>query len=83
MISKKKNKNYNVECTGCRDDIMFNHNFINSTKDIMFYRRYKNVKLIHIMGLVEQFHFQTEDGELLIHPGRYIISILPVKNKEK
>ena len=83
MICQMIDKNYNVEYTGCRDDIMFNHNFINSTKDIMFYRRYKNVKLIHIMGLFEQFHFQTEDGELLILPGRYIISILPVKNKEK
>ena len=83
MICHMIDKNYNVECTGCRYDIEFNSNFINSTKDIMFYKRYKNVKLINIMGLFEQFHFQTEDGELLILPGRYIISILPVKNKEK
>lgn len=76
-------KNYNVECTGCRDDIKFNHNFINSTKDVMFYRRYRNVKLINVIGSFEQFYFQTEDGGLLILPGRYIISILPVKNKEK
>ena len=62
---------------------MFNHNFINSTKDIMFYKRYRNVKLINIIGLFERFYFQTEDGGLLILPGRYIISILPVKNKEK
>ena len=82
-ICQMIDRNYNVECTGCRDDIIFSSNFINSTKDIMFYKRYKNVKLIHIMGLFEQFHFQTEDGELLILPGRYIISILPVKNKEK
>ena len=81
MICQMLDKNYDVECTGCRDDIMFNHNFINSTKDIMFYKRYKNVKLINIMRLFEQFHFQTEDGKLLILPGRYIISILPVKNK--
>ena len=60
-----------------------NYNFINSTREIMFYRKYKNVKLINIMGSFEQFHFQTEDGELLILPGRYVISILPVKNKEK
>ena len=82
-ICQMIDRNYNVECTGCRDDIIFSSNFINSTKDIMFYRRYKNVKLINIMGLCEQFYFQTEDGELLILPGRYIISILPVKNKEK
>lgn len=83
MICQMIDKNYNVECTGCRDDIVFNCNFINSTKDIMFYKRYRNVKLINIMGLFEQFRFQTENGELLILPGRYIISILPVKNKEK
>ena len=82
-ICQMIDRNYNVECTGCRDDIIFSSNFINSTKDIMFYRRYKNVKLINIMGLCEQFYFQTEDGELLILTGRYIISILPVKNKEK
>ena len=82
-ICQMIDRNYNVECTGCRDDIIFSSNFINSTKDIMFYKRYKNVKLIHIMGLFEQFYFQTEAGELLILPGRYIISILPVKNKEK
>ena len=82
-IGRMIDRNYNVECIGCRDDMIFNHNFINSTKDIMFYRRYKNVKLINIMGLCEQYYFQTEDGELLILPGRYIISILPVKNKEK
>ena len=82
-ICQMIDRNYNVKCTGCRDDIIFSSNFINSTKDIMFYRRYKNVKLINIMGLCEQFYFQTEDGELLILPGRYIISILPVKNKEK
>ena len=82
-ICQMIDRNYNVECTGCRDNIIFSSNFINSTKDIMFYKRYKNVKLIHIMGLFEQFHFQTEDGELLILPGRYIISILPVKNKER
>lgn len=83
MICQMIGRNYNVECTGCRDDIIFSSNFINSTKDIMFYKRYKNVRLIHIMGSFEQFYFQTEDGELLILPGRYIISILPVKNKEK
>ena len=83
IIGRMIGRNYNVECTGCRDDIIFNHNFINSTREIMFYRKYKNVKLINIMGSFEQFHFQTEDGELLILPGRYIISILPVKNKEK
>lgn len=82
-ICQMIDRNYNVECTGCRDDIIFSSNFINSTKDIMFYKRYKNVRLIHIMGSFEQFYFQTEDGELLILPGRYIISILPVKNKEK
>lgn len=79
MICQMIDRNYNVECTGCRDDVKFNHNFINSTRDMMFYKRYRNVKLINIMGLFEQFHFQTEDGELLILPGRYIISILPVK----
>ena len=79
-ICQMIDRNYNVVCTGCRVDIIFSSNFINSTKDIMFY---KNVKLINIMGLCEQFYFQTEDGELLILPGRYIISILPVKNKEK
>lgn len=83
MICQMIDKNYNVECTGCRDDIMFNHNFINSTKDIMFYKRYRNVKLINIIGLFERFYFHTEDGGLLILPGRYIISILPVKNKKK
>ena len=82
-ISQMLDKNYDVECVGCRDDIKFNHNFINSTKDIMFYKRYRNVKLINVIGLFEQFHFQTEDGELLMLPARYIISILPVKNKEK
>ena len=44
-IGRMIDRNYNVECIGCRDDMIFNHNFINSTKDIMFYRRYKNVKL--------------------------------------
>lgn len=83
MICQMIDKNYNVECTGCRDDIKFNYNFINSIKDIMFYKRYRNVKLINVIGLFEQFHFQTEDGELLMLPARYIISILPVKNKEK
>ena len=43
IIGRMIGRNYNVECTGCRDDIIFNHNFINSTREIMFYRKYKNV----------------------------------------
>lgn len=83
IIGRMIDENYNVECIGCRDGIILNHNFINSTKNIMYYKRYKNVKLIHIMESFEQFYFQTEDGKLLVIPVRYIISILPVKNKEK
>ena len=49
IIGRMIGRNYNVECTGCRDDIIFNHNFINSTREIMFYRKYKNVKLINII----------------------------------
>lgn len=82
-IGQMLDKNYDVECVGCIDDVMLSPNFVNSTKNIMFYKRYKNVKLIHIMGLFEQFYFQTEDGGILILPRRYIISIFPVKNKEK
>ena len=82
-IGQMLGKNYDVECVGCIDDVMLSPNFVNSTKNIMFYKRYKNIKLIHIIDFLEQFYFQTEDGGILILPRRYIISIFPVKNKEK
>ena len=82
-IGQMLDKNYDVECVGRMDDVMFSPNFVNSTKDIIFYKRYRNIKLIHMINLFEQFYFQTEDGSILILPRRYIISILPVKNKEK
>lgn len=83
IIGQMLDKNYDVECVGCMDDVMLSPNFINSTKDIMFYRRYRNIKLIHMINLFEQFYFQTEDGSILILPRRYIISIFPTQNKEK
>lgn len=82
-ICQMIDKNYDVECVGRMDDVMLSPNFVNSTKDIIFYKRYRNLKLIHMINLFEQFYFQTEDGSILILPRRYIISILPVKNKEK
>lgn len=82
-IGQMLDKNYDVECVGRMDDVMLSPNFVNSTKDIIFYKRYRNLKLIHMINLFEQFYFQTEDGSILILPRRYIISILPVKNKEK
>lgn len=82
-IGQMLDKNYDVECVGRMDDAMLSPNFVNSTKDIIFYKRYRNLKLIHMINLFEQFYFQTEDGSILILPRRYIISILPVKNKEK
>lgn len=82
-INKMIGNNYNIECIMRRDDFMCNRSFINSPRDIVSYAKYKNVKLINIMGSFERFDFQTEDGELLIIPGRYIISIFPSKNKNK
>ena len=32
MICQMIDRNYNVECTGCRDDFKFNHNFKRSQK---------------------------------------------------
>lgn len=82
-IGQMLDKNYDVECVGRMDDVMLSPNFVNSTKDIIFYKRYRNLKLIHIIDFFEQFYFQIEDGGILILPRRYIISIFPVKNKEK
>lgn len=84
-INRMIGNDYNVECIIRRDDFMCNRNYINSPRDIVFYANYRNVKLINIMGSFERFDFQTENGELLIIPGRYIISIFPNKtrNKEK
>lgn len=83
-IGQMLDKNYDVECVGCMDDVIISPNFVNSTKDIiMSYKRYRNIKLIHMVNFFEQFYFKTEDGSILILPGRYIISIFPAQNKEK
>ena len=82
-INEMINNDYDIECITNRNDFMCNRNFINSPRDIVFYKRYRNVKLINIMGSFERFDFQTENGELLIIPGRYVISIFPSKKKEK
>nr|WP_297933112.1 hypothetical protein [uncultured Lachnoclostridium sp.] len=82
-INRMIGNDYDIECIIRRDDYIYNRNFINSPRDIIFYKYYKNVKLINIMGSFERFDFQTENGELLIIPGRYIISIFPSKKKEK
>ncbi len=84
MIGRMISKNYDIECITNRNEFEYHRHFVNDARNILYYKRYKNVKLLNVNGLFDgQLYFQTENGELLLIPTRYIISIFPVKNKEK
>lgn len=85
MINKMTGKIYNIECITNRDALYVTHSFgKRDIEDMISYKRYKNLRLENITGFCNgQLYFTTENGELILIPVSYIISILPVKNKEK
>lgn len=87
MTNKMVGGKYNIECITSRGDLYLTESLSLKKYDIKnmtSYKKYNNLKLENINGLsCGQLYFTTEDGELILVPVSYIISIFPVNDKEQ
>ena len=74
---------YNIE-TICNKDCLYSllpskHGIVNS-----FVRTYRHLKLVNVNGMgTGQAHFINDEGQYILLPWCYIISMIPVEVKQK
>ncbi len=80
MINRMMNKFYDLQVVKYPCEIDYSRNALNDV-DI---KTYKGVQLVNVNGLgTGQAHFITENGEYLLLPWCYIISMIPSKEGDQ
>lgn len=83
MMNTVVGKHYNLEIIGNNNYLSYVTMSHYDLKEVHL-KKYNKAKLMNINGLgIGQVHFLTEDGEYLLIPWCYVVSMIPSKEEVK